>query len=271
MTRRIVDFLIAAVILCAAMFAAAALWRHGILQEIAPPKVVPPVSISIHGSDEVLAGREAVFALVMTGEHGAPQIKLVPDEPSALTWIDDRTLKFQSPRAGTYVLTVSVGGDARMSATDHKVFEVLEAVENVEPEHPVVPPINLDDLKALLKLSSAQHETPPPTVGQLVAASVERVASANKSAEARVIQGIFRSIINRIQTGLLPPEADPMAEIEDQLDIALGENARSWNSFTTDVRGILDSLRAQGAALTAAGAIPALEEVAGVLGSISSH
>lgn len=269
MMKRFIEFVGIVAIIASILAASTLSWNAGWLQTLIPKeRIAEPVSVSIHGPDETLAGREYVFVISAKGAAGTPVVKLLPDEPSAFTMIDPNTIKFQSPNPGQYVLAVSIGGDARQSDTSYKVFENLEAVSNESPPEPPQPPINIEALRALLM---STNQPKPPTVTQLAQSAIDGVHSSNKPEECRVVAGIFRSIINRIQTGLIPPEADPLSEIEDQIDLALGENARGWDSFTDGVRGIMGALRDQGAVVTAPTFVPALEEVAATLISNSSH
>lgn len=268
--RKILEFVGCVAALMAIAVCGITTWSHGLFQYVVPPRTVAPVSVAIHGSDEILAGSETIFSIKTSGEAGIPTYKLVPDDPKAITVVDPLTLKFSSLNAGTYVLTVSVGGDAKMSATAFHIFENLAFKEDSGEPAPAQPSIDLNLLKALMQQSSMHKEPPKPTVKELAAASIEQVQSANRAEECRVLAGVFRSIINRINTGLMAPEADPLGEIQDQIDLALGEHAHNWNGFTADMRGIMNSLRDQGVVITAPTAVPALEEMAGALTQHSS-
>lgn len=242
-------------------------WSAGWLDRLTPaPRFAEPVSVAIHGPKEVLAGGEYYFHVEITGTAGKPIPVLIPDEPAALTiFPDGRTLRFQSSLPGVRVLTVSVAGDGRQVASSAIEFEnLLVNEEPEEPEQQAAPPLTFEQIQSLIMPAAP----PAATVADLTRESLDGIASANKAEEAHRIAGIIKSIIQRVNTGLIAPDVDVTLELESQLELALGEHARPWGIFIADVRGIFGNLRDQGVITTAASTVPTLTEIAAVLSSV---
>lgn len=266
MIRRTISVIGSLVCLAGLALGIVHLWSAGWLDRLTPaPRFAEPVSVAIHGPKEVLAGGEYYFHVEITGSAGKPIPMLVPDEPAALTLFPDgRTLRFQSSIPGVRVLTVSVAGDGRQVASSVIEFEnLLVNEEPVEPE-PQQPALSFEEIQSLIM------PTVPPaaTVADRTRESLDGIASANKAEEAHRIAGIIKSLIQRINTGLIAPDADVTLELESQIELALGEHARPWGIFIADVRGVFGSLREQGAITTAASTVPTLTEIAAVLSSV---
>ena len=266
MIRRTISVIGSLVCLAGLALGIVHLWSAGWLDRLTPaPRFAEPVTVAVHGPKEVLAGGEYYFHVEITGSAGKPMPVLVPDEPAALTLFPDgRTLRFQSSIPGVRVLTVSVAGDGRQVASSVIEFEnLLVNEEPVEPE-PQQPALSFEEIQSLIM------PTVPPvaTVADRTRESLDGIASANKAEEAHRIAGIIKSIIQRINTGLVAPDADVTLELESQIELALGEHARPWGIFIADVRGIFGSLREQGAITTAASTVPTLTEIAAVLSSV---
>ena len=266
MIRRTISVIGSLVCLAGLSLGLVYLWSAGWLDRLTPaPRFAEPVTVAVHGPKEVLAGGEYYFHVEITGSAGKPMPVLVPDEPAALTLFPDgRTLRFQSSIPGVRVLTVSVAGDGRQVASSVIEFEnLLVNEEPVEPE-PQQPALSFEEIQSLIM------PTVPPvaTVADRTRESLDGIASANKAEEAHRIAGIIKSIIQRINTGLVAPDADVTLELESQIELALGKHARPWGIFIADVRGIFGSLREQGAITTAASTVPTLTEIAAVLSSV---
>lgn len=245
------------------------LWNAGWLDRLTPsPRYAEAVTVALHGPKETLVGGEYFFHVETAGAAGRPVCKLVPDEPAALTeFPDGRTFRFQSSVPGVRVLTVSVAGDGRQVASDSIEFENLEVFEEPSEEQaaPSQPPIDVGALKALF----APPQPQPLSIKSIVLDSIAHVDTANKAEESHRIAGIVKSIIARIQTGLIAPDVDVAFEIESQIELALGEHARPWSVFMSDVRTtIFRDLRAQGVITDAASTVPTLTEIAAALSSV---
>lgn len=242
------------------------LWHSGWLDRLMPtPRIAAPVSIDLFGPKECLAGGEYFFHVESDGPVGDVQWELIPNVPGALTpSFDKRKARFQSAEPGLYIVTTRVAGDGRQVASSYIEFDNLLVQEESE-EQPAEPqPMDIEALKALIMPQAA----PVPTVAELVRHSLEQVSSANKTEEAHRIAGIIKSIINRVTTGLIAPDADVTLELESQLELALGEHARPWGLFIADLRGIIGNLRDQGHITTAASTVPTLTEIAAALSSV---
>src|SRR5690606_71325 len=144
---------------------------------------------------------------------------------------DTHTVEFSAIDPGIYALHVAVAGEGLQVASSSIEFENLELVEEEIPaiDQAPVPPVPA-----------------VPTVAETTLAALSQVASDDPVTEARIVAGCIKSLITRIQTGLVAPDADLVHELSQQIDVALGEHANAWQSFVGVVEGILASLRAQG-------------------------
>lgn len=243
------------------------LWNSGWLDRITPaPRIAAPVKIELLGAKECLAGGENWFHVEVDGPAGDVQWELIPPIPGALTpSLDKHKARFQSSEPGVFIAMVKVAGDGRQVSSSYIEFENLAVIEDV-PEAPAEPQpiLDIEALKAMVM----PQQPPVPTVTELTQAALGDVGSANKVEESHRIAGIVKSIIQRIQTGLIAPDVDVTLELESQLELALGEHARPWGIFIADVRGIFGSLRDQGVITTAASTVPTLTEIAAVLSSV---
>lgn len=239
-------------------------YRSGWLERLAP-RVAPPVGIELVGPPECIAGREFFFHVELSGEPGEVIWAIKPEAPLRV-FPGKLKAGFMSPEPGQYIITVSVAGDARSVASDSCIFENLELTE--EPEEPIgsePQPLNLEALKAAV----LAHQPPPvPTIAERTLHAAGMVESENRAEEAQRIAGILRATINRVNTGMVAPDADLTLELETQLELALGEHARSWGLFIAEVRAMVGDLRRQGAITTAASMVPAFTEIAAALDSV---
>jgi len=266
MIRRTISVIGSLVCLAGLSLGVIHLWHSGWLDRLTPtPRIAAPVSINLFGPKECLAGGEYFFHVESDGPVGDVQWELIPNVPGALTpSFDKRKARFQTVESGLFIVTARVAGDGRQVASSYIEFDNMLVHEEPE-EQPAEPqPINIEALKAMVLPQAA----PLPTVAELVRHSLEQVDSANKIEEAHRIAGILKSIINRVTTGLIAPDADVTLELESQLELALGEHARPWSVFIVDVRAIFGDLRSQGVITTAASTVPTLTEIAAALSSV---
>lgn len=267
MIRRTVSIIGSLVCLAALMLAAVHLWNAGWLDRLTPaPRIAAPVKIELLGSKECLVGGEAWFHVEVDGPAGDVQWELIPPIPGALTpSLDKHKARFQSSEPGVFIAMVKVAGDGRQVSSSYIEFENLAVIEDA-PDEPAEPQpiVDIEALKAMV----LPQQPVAPTVTELTQAALGEVDSANKVEESHRIAGIVKSIIQRIQTGLIAPDADVTLELETQLELALGEHARPWGLFIADVRGIIGSLRDQGHITTAASTVPTLTEIAAALSSV---
>lgn len=267
MIRRTISIIGSLVCLAGLSLGVVHLWNSGWLDRIMPtPRIAAPVSINLFGPKECLAGGEYFFHVECEGPVGDVQWELIPDVPGALTpSFDRRKARFETIASGVYIVTARVAGDGRQVASSYIEFDnmlVQEAVEE-QPAQPQ-PIVDIEALKALV----LPQQPAAPTVTELTQAALADVDSTNKAEESHRIAGIIKSIIQRVNTGLIAPDADVTLELESQLELALGEHARPWGIFIADVRGIIGSLRDQGHITTAASTVPTLTEIAAALSSV---
>lgn len=266
MIRRTISVIGSLVCLAGLSLGVVHLWNSGWLDRLAPtPRIAAPVKIELQGSKECLAGGEAWFHVEVDGPAGDVQWELIPPITGALTpSLDKQKARFQSSEPGVFIAMVRVAGDGRQVSSSYIEFENLAVVDAPEAPAEPQPMFDIEALKAMVLPQAA----PLPTVAELVRHSLEQVASANKVEESHRIAGIIKSIINRVTTGLIAPDADVTLELESQLELALGEHARPWGVFIVDVRAIFGDLRSQGVITTAASSVPTLTEIAAALSSV---
>ncbi len=251
--------------LAGAIVAAVALYRSGWLETMVP-RVGQPVQIDLFGPGECLAGREYFFHVDVNQPHGPIHWSIAPDVPNALRVVrDGDKASFMTIEPGQYIITVSVAGDGRTVSSDSLIFENLEATEDQEPEAAPVAPINIEALKAAIM---PPPEPAPPTIAERIHAAAGSVHSESRGDEARALAGITRSIITRLRDGLIAPDVDVVAELQVQVDLALGEHSRAWDVVLSEVRLIVDDLRQRGHITTAASTQPTLTEIAVGLDSV---
>lgn len=243
----------------------------------APPadRVVRPVSIQVYGPTTSLRGESAYFTAITEGETGKPSWQLVPATAGALTILPDgHTAHFRSLDEGVFSIIVSVAGDKMQVASAHTEFdnvdpETIAAEYGPPPEHEPQPQpqqqLSLLELAQSIANQPPEPEPEPPSVTDLTLGAFDQIESEDKVAEARMVAGCIRSVIGRIETGLMAPDADPMAEVERQVNAALGERSAHWTLFLVSLRSIFDSLRDQGHVTTAASSVSTLAEISGTL------
>lgn len=240
-----------------------ATWRSGWLDRLTPAApVIQPVNVRLYGPTMAVRGDTIYFRADIRGNSGRPYWSVIPPTNGALMVMDDgRTASFRSLEEGIFSISVSVAGDGLQVASDHVEFENLNLVDNQREQAPAV-----DLMSALAGLTQpAMIEQPAPTVAELAEQALEQVVSEDRAGEARIVAGCFRSVISRVETGLVAPDVDPMHEIATQVNVALGQHYEPWQSFMLAAATIFDSLRSQGEITTAASAVPTLTEIVGVL------
>lgn len=239
-----------------------ATWRSGWLEELTPdPPVIQPVTVAIRGPSFTVRGDTAYFVAATAGKVGKPTWKVMPAGSGTLHVEGDcLSASFRSLDSGVFTLSVSVGGEGLQVASDSLEFENLNLNEDE--------PITDADADARFLAELQQMTTPAvhiPTVPELAQAALEQVVSETRAEDARIIAGCFRSVINRLESGLVAPDVDPMNELDIQVTTALGDRSKAWTEFMRSVDGIFHALRDQGEITTAASTVPTLTEVLGVL------
>ncbi len=257
--------------------------NHGYLEEVVPgiappqvqvdpkpaPEVAPAaVEMKLFGPAELLAGSEFFFHVdVSGGKAGVPSWTLVPPISNALTvFPDGKRARFQSNIPGKFALFVAVAGEGMGVSVDKIEFENLEVEEVPEegpPENPMPP---------VAPVGPSPHQPSPmpgqiATVANLIQQAYNDVSSDDKQTEARAIAGSIKALIGRINSGSLPPSADPIAELESQVDIVLQDKSKHWGLFFAEMRAIITLLREQGDVTTIASTVPTLAEASAVLQS----
>jgi hypothetical protein len=242
------------------------LWRLGTfdagLRALArEQEPAPPATVRLYGPTTVVRGEHAYFHIETSGKVGRATWKLVPATTGAMHVLPDgKAVEFRSLEGGTFQVIVSVAGDGRQAAADHIEFENVDLVQQSDSVSPI------QSAAAVMPSHEVPmvHE-PPPTITDLALGALDQVDSQDRAAEARVVAGCLRSVIGRIETGLMAPDADPVREVELQARAALGSRYESWSMFMQSVAAIVDQLREQGHVTTAASMVPALSEISGAL------
>jgi hypothetical protein len=232
------------------------------------PKVVSPVTLKVIGSQTVIAGVPTYLHLDITGEHGTPDWKLLPDVAGGLTVeANGMRAKFQTEEPNAYIVIVSVAGPERYVVSDVLHIAALDGrsltEQPVEPE----PVVEVD-------------RTPPPMPPQLMAQAVapvepalvdvayelaKEVESEQRSVEAKKISGLILAVIGRLDSGLIAPDADPISICEQETTLALGDKAEPWRLFYDQVRSVFAALKGAGRVTTAASHAEPLREISKAL------
>lgn len=232
-------------------------------------KVVSPVTLKIIGSQTVIAGVPSYFHLEITGEHGTPEWKLLPDVVGGLT-VEANGLraKFQTEDANAYTLVVSVAGPERyvvsdiihVAALDGKVLTeepAAEATAEVDRTPPPVPQAQV----------IVQQPTPPtePTLNDVAYELAKEIDSEQRGPQAKKISGVILAVTGRLDSGLVAPDVDPFAICEQETVLALGKDAEPWRLYFDQLRTVFVALRQTGRITTAASYADPLREVAKAL------
>jgi len=236
----------------AALFAYDAGW----INYLRPVNRVDMISLKVYGPGETLQGVESYFHVDVQGECGRPLWRLVPDTPNALTvFPDGRRARFHSNVDGDYHVIVTVAGEGRLVCLDSLSFTNLQ-INDASTEQPA--PV------------AAQAFVPPPplSVGELTQAALDHVSGDGRTADARVVAGSVRSLVNRIQGGYVEPGADVASEVESHIRSALDGRSENWRPFIDQVHAIIQQRRELGEITTAASAVSCLEEIASTLGRV---
>lgn len=122
----------------------------------------------------------------------------------------------------------------------------------------------------LTTLEMMGHPMPPPgsqLFPDTVRVVANRVKSATRPQEARILSGCYRMVANQIKTGTFSG-ADPWQSAEVQAREALGAAYPPWRTYFAELDEVLDSVEKQGYLANPESQIKFLEETAKVLGSL---
>lgn len=232
----------------------AVLWlNHSgwLAKAVPPPPTLSPVKIRIHGPTMIIRGASYMFTADVAGPAGSPEWAMLPPGAGSLhVSADGKSAEFSTLEAEQLALMVSVAGDGKQIAHDHIQVEVLD-IHQPQPA-PVIQP------------QTAMLPPAPPSLQELTLGALETVNSEDRAAEARTVAGCIRSVVGRLNTGMLAPDADVVGEIGKQIDVAIPDRARKWAPFVAALDTILDHETTNGH-VTAASKAPALIQVADVL------
>jgi hypothetical protein len=245
--------------------AIAAMWlqHSGWLAKAVPPlPTIPPVKIRVNGPTMIVRGGQYMFVADVSGPAGNPEWAMLPLGAGSLhVSADGRSAEFSTLDATSLALIVSVAGDGKQIAHDHIQVEVLD-IHVPEPPPQIIQPQIIQQLMP----QAAMGPPAPPSIHEMTLGALETVTSDDLPAEARTVAGSIRSVIARLNTGLMPPGSDVVEEIGKQIDAAMPERARKWATFVASLDTILDAETASGH-VTAASKGPALAQIADVLQS----
>ncbi len=190
------------------------------------PPTLSPVKIRIHGPTMIIRGGQYMFTADVAGPAGSPEWSMLPLGAGSLhVSADGKSAEFSTLDAEDFALIVSVAGDGKQIAHDHIQVEVLDVNQPVPP----APQPTAMQLAAALP--------PPPTIEDLTLGALETVESDDRQAEARMVAGTIRSVVKRLDTGLMPADADVVGDGKStQLlparPIALANGRYSWRLWT---------------------------------------
>lgn len=250
-------------------------------QYIPKPVVGQPVKITMHGPTEVIVGKEFIFYIEIEGTHGTPKWELIPDTPGAMTVsADGMKAHFNFDQPGFFSLTASVAGEGLSVDSKHIEFDSLPASDDSgshpqpqpAPQPQPLPPVGPQPCPP----QPAPQPVPQPpmpqpsddgkvTVSSLVIAALgnHQTDDAAKSVvEAQKIGACVNTLITKISSGLVDTKEDPIEALVPIIQQTLGDRADSWAVFVTELSGIFDELRQQGAVTDIASYQPYLKEVA---------
>lgn len=262
--KRVLTIVGAVACIASLAFAGVWAWDTELVDSLVPERnVAAPVGIRLYGPAECLRGSEYFFHVEVSGPAGRPQWTLIPPTNNALRISDDGLRAgFRSLDEGTFSVQVAVAGDARQVASDHIEFENLGVTEPPLVQEPTA----AEQLASLVAAMPAQPEPAQQiSVSDLVHEALADVASEDQAAEAKVIAGCLRSVIGRVQTGLVAPDTNVLGEVRLQAELALGDKVEAWELFLDDLETIAALLREEGRITTAASAVPTLSEMASAM------
>lgn len=231
--------------------------QSGWLNRLTPaPPTIEPVTVTLEGpAPEAVTGSSYIVAATISGPAGKADWELTPASGAMLTPAGDgRSARFTAREPGSYTIRVLVPGDGMQVAKASLSIDALAISEPPHPEEPTPGPAGPTDPPA----------SPPPaapTIGQLTMEAIENVDSPDRQAEARVISGSIKILRGKVQAGLVDPRANLIDELEDQAKEALSARYDAWAfPFFGTLKAGFEGLKEHGI-LTAAGQLPALDEV----------
>lgn len=242
------------------------LWRTEVLQAWLPkppePRLVLPVTLRVHGPRFTVKGDRAYFHAVTSGKTGRVTWSVHPFQPGLLVPLADNSVEFSCLDEGVFTITAVVAGDGNQSAVDYLEFENV-TVAREEDLQPVQP-----EPQAVHAMQEMPPAVPQATAREMTLGALANVMSENKHDEALRVANSIYSVVKRLDSGLLPSNADIPLEIEDQVKMGMKSQADPWLPFTASIDTIIEEYRRQGKVTTAASQRSVLMEIANTLQSV---
>lgn len=159
-----------------------------------------------------------IFTASVDGEYDALKWSVTPAVDGLLVLSDPRQATFGRPEPAVYTIRCTISGARRIAECELE-YEILPD-EDPKPgpqgaNHPVAP---------------APLQAAPLTLEQQIVGEINKVTTAARAPEARIVGAAFRSVANRIDAGLFPAGADPITEVVKQVNGNLPNNA-AWANF----------------------------------------
>lgn len=251
------------------------------------------VGVTIIGPSDGLRGDQLLFTAQTTGPAKAIRWRISPPVHGLLRLKDPRQVAFSNRKAQQYRLICAVAGAGGESVdvVEHE-FEILaeeEIPEETEPAKTQAMPQQIMLPQQMLMQQGqpiftqqplqqfmpapVQQAGPPALQGPTVDGAIREftlqamalVQSPTRAADARIVGGAFRRVNARIGQGTFPPNQDPLTAIQKEVADTLNGHSAAWLPFFQQVRGLLQSLQAQGKATNAITQSPILADIATVL------
>lgn len=185
---------------------------------------VPPsteeLTLDLVGPADAMLGDQVHLQARVTGAVKSWKWSVFPDVDGLVMLDGGRAAAFSNRAPGRYAIFVSVADSWGHVAHDVLEFELLTA-------GPAVPAPQVVAAQAIEK----------PSLDSLVVEWAGSVNTNTAKVEAGILAGSFTSAANRIATGNMARDADPLSEVERQARIALGPRPMlAWETFFVRVR-----------------------------------
>ena len=242
---------------------------------LAPPSEVAPapdpsviakgpelLTVSIRAPVESIIGDGVDLLLEETGKVVARKWTIAPEGTRGLRILGEgERAVFDNREPGVYVIFVSVAGADGSVA--HDVTTVILRHE--------LPPVaaEIDDIRQRETVTNeGEPQEQKIRIEELIAGWTADVASPQKSEEAAIMAGTFRTVASLVGTNRLAAN-NPIGEVSKGVRAAIGpERAAGWNPWLTKIQQLLSTLKQQGALSDPAHLEAALIGIANILDQV---
>lgn len=221
-----------------------------------------PVTVAIRAPVESIIGDGVDLLLEETGKVVARKWTIAPEGTRGLRVLGEgERAVFDNREPGVYVIFVSVAGADGSVA--HDVTTVILRHE--------LPPVaaEIDDIRQRETVTNeGEPQEQKIRIEELIAGWTADVASPQKSEEAAIMAGTFRTVASLVGTNRLAAN-NPVGEVSKGVRAAIGpERAASWNPWLEKIQQLLSTLKQQGALSDPAHLEAALIGIANILDQV---